>query len=455
MDGGSNMTFKEYIEILKRRKALFVSILAVSVIATFVATFFIVDPVYESSTTLMIGKARSAEESYIDYQSYEISQKLVNTYAQVAKSDTVIAATIKNLGLKTTPSELAESISVAQLEETEILKITVSSTNPKIPALVANELAKVFRLEIVRLLNDSNIHVVDVAKEPSVAAKPNRTINMAAGLFFGIMGGLFLVYMREYMDNKINSQLDIQKHVGLGVIGSIPKFKRSFDSIEGDLVMKYDPKSPESESFRSIRTNIQFANIDEKIKTILVTSAVQGEGKTTVAANMAVAFAGIGKNVVIIDCDFRNPTLGRIFGVSNNDGITDILLLKKPYEGYLKETWAENLQILTAGRSVQNPAEILQSDKMKELIESLKQKFDYVIVDTPPAVVVTDAIIASSFSDAVLLVCSAGNVSIDDAKRAKDVLEGVSAKLMGAVLNGIPKSEVSEYYKYPKSPERK
>jgi len=440
--------FKDYIEILKRRKILFVCILAISVVSTFITTFFVVDPIYESTTTLMIGKARTAEETYIDYQSYEISQKLVNTYTHLAKSETVIDATIKNLGLKMTAAQLADSVAVEQVEDSEIIKITVSSTNPKIPAIVANELVKVFKQEMVRILNDTNIHVVDAAKTPVEPAKPNKPINMAAGIFFGVMGGLFLVYMREYMGNTINSQLDLQKHVGLSVIGTIPKFKRSIYSEEGDLVMKYDSKSPESEAFRSIRTNIQFANIDEKIKTVLFTSAIKGEGKTTVAANMAVALSSIGKNVVVIDCDFRNPRLGRIFGVSNNDGITDLLLLKKPFEGYLKDTSFENLKVLTAGSSVQNPAEILHSDRMKELIGSLRHEYDYVIVDTPPAAVVTDASIASSFSDAVIMVCSAGNVSVDEVILAKEALSSVNAKLMGAVLNGLPKSEVTGYYEY-------
>ncbi len=439
------MNGKKYRGIFKRRKWLFFIVLAVSVAVSGIMTFYVSEPEYSSATTLMVNKARGDNENYIDYESYIISQKLVDTYAVVAKSETVMERTIDNLNLRISPQSLLKNVKIDQIDETEVLRISASSTDPALAAAIANEIAQVLQEEIFRIMNDNNVRVIDYAKIPAVPSKPDKILNMSAGVFFGIMGGIFVVYLLEYFDNAVRSAEDIQKALGMSVIGSIPKLKMSGEK-GSEVIMKSSPKSPGAEAFRSIRTNMQFANVDQNIKTILFTSAIPGEGKTLVSANMATALCGIGKKVMLFDCDFRKPRLGKVFGLSNTVGITDALMSKRDYREFVKETGIENLHIMTAGNSVKNPAELLQSESIKELIRKIENEYDYIIVDTPPATAVTDASIVSTFSDAAIIVCSSGIADIDELKRAKEQLEGVNARIMGAVFNRA--SEASSYYSY-------
>lgn len=214
-----------------------------------------------------------------------------------------------------------------------------------------------------------------------------------------------------------------------------------------DLIVHKNPKSPIAEAYRNIRTNIQFANIDENIKTIMVTSSTQGEGKSTTISNIAITLANLGKKVILIDCDFRRPKIHKNFNLTNKKGMTDILLENSSYHGYVQKGIIDNIDILTAGQIPPNPAEMLSSNRMKRIIEEIKNDYDYVLIDTPPVVVVTDGAIISTFCDGVILVCASGSIEIDLAKRAKENLEKVNANILGVVLNKLPLKSNS-YYNY-------
>jgi len=217
-----------------------------------------------------------------------------------------------------------------------------------------------------------------------------------------------------------------------------------------ELIVHNNPKSPVSEAYRGIRTNIQFANIDNNIKTILMTSATPGEGKTTTLCNVAMTLADAGHKVIIIDCDLRKPRIHKFFEISNKEGITDILLKGEDFKKFIKGDFHPNLHIITSGKIPSNPSEILYSKAMKSFIEKLKEEYDYVFIDTPPVIAVTDAAIMSSYIDGVVLVCSSGNIEIDMAKKAKESLEKVNANMLGVVLNKIPLKgqKYANYYYY-------
>lgn len=215
-----------------------------------------------------------------------------------------------------------------------------------------------------------------------------------------------------------------------------------------NIIVHNNPKSPISEAYRNIRTNIQFANLDKNLKTILVTSSTQGEGKTTTISNIAVSLADLGKKVILIDCDLRKPRIHKNFNLTNSKGITDLLLENEEYKSYVHKLSIENLEILTAGQIPPNPAEMLSSNKLKKLIEEIKNDYDYVLIDTPPIIVVTDAAILSTFTDGVIIVCASGQVEIDLAKRAKENLEKVNANILGVVLNKLPLNNNKSYSYY-------
>lgn len=218
-----------------------------------------------------------------------------------------------------------------------------------------------------------------------------------------------------------------------------------------NLIVHEKPKSPISEAYRSIRTNIQFANIDKEIKTIMFTSTSKSEGKTTTVSNVALTMADAGHKVLVIDCDFRNPSVHKMFSLTNKYGVTDLLLKEKDYKEYLNRIAThENLDVLTAGKVPRNPSELLYSNAMKKLIVALKQDYDYVMVDAPPILPVTDATVMATYIDGVVIVCASGVAEVESVNKAVDSLKKVGANIIGAILNKTPikYKEYSNYYYY-------
>ena len=213
------------------------------------------------------------------------------------------------------------------------------------------------------------------------------------------------------------------------------------------IISYNDPKSVISEQYRAIRTNIEYSNVDQNTKTILVTSSDKNEGKTTTVSNLAVSFANLNKKVLLIDCDLRNASIHKMFKINNIYGLTDILAKDRAVDKCIQKTELENLYVLTAGSTPPNPAEILSSEKMKNLIEDLKNIYDYIFIDTPPIGLVTDAGVLSSFIDGVVLVVKSESVEKKYLEETKKKLDAVDARILGAILNSY-KSEQKDYNYY-------
>lgn len=210
-----------------------------------------------------------------------------------------------------------------------------------------------------------------------------------------------------------------------------------------------DPKSPFAEAFRALRTNLQFTSVDKKIKIILITSSLPNEGKSTIVKNLAYSVALTGNKVIVIDGDLRNPTVHKTFNLPNSRGLTNLLVEEGDYEAYLNvDTSYENLHILTSGPIPPNPTELLGSNKMKKLLNQIKENYDYVFIDTPPVVNVTDAVVLAPVVDGVILVIQAGKTEIEAVNRAKEILDSVKANILGVVLNRVKESQRGYYYYY-------
>lgn len=216
----------------------------------------------------------------------------------------------------------------------------------------------------------------------------------------------------------------------------------------GRITSLEKPQSNISEAYRTIRTGIEFSNLDKDLKIICITSSKKDEGKTTVLSNLGVSFAKIDKKVLLIDADLRNPSISKMFDTSNTQGLMDILLGKRNIQDCVKKTKQENLYILTGGTIPPNPAEVLSSKKMSEFIESIKDEYDYIFIDSPPVGVVSDASIISSYSDGVIFVVGANEVDSNLAKIAKERLDSVKANIVGVILNKFKADTNSEYYNY-------
>lgn len=223
--------------------------------------------------------------------------------------------------------------------------------------------------------------------------------------------------------------------------------------VRSRLITYLKPKSPISEAYRTLRTNLQFSSIDSKKKIIVVTSSEGSEGKSTVISNLAVTMARSGKKVLIIDCDLRKPTLHKIFTIKNSIGFTNVLVEDVEMDKVIKSVGdVDGLMILTSGPIPPNPSEILNSAKTKEIIKSLKDNFDLVLIDAPPVGVVTDAAILATYVDGIILVVSYGQAKVESIKEAKASLDKVNAPIIGIVLNKVPvtkrKYSGKYYYRY-------
>jgi len=213
------------------------------------------------------------------------------------------------------------------------------------------------------------------------------------------------------------------------------------------LITLEQTKSPISEAYRTLRTNVQFTGVDSETKTIMITSSGPGEGKSSTIANLAVSMAQAGKSVLVIDSDMRNPTQHKLFGLDNRQGLSVALVQDQDYQQYIKETAVPGVMVLTGGPIPPNPAELVGSQRMRRLIKGFSEQFDIVLIDTPPIIAVTDAAILAQEVDGVILVLASGEVDKEYAQKAKELLDKVGAKILGAVLNKV-EMKTSEYYHY-------
>ena len=214
------------------------------------------------------------------------------------------------------------------------------------------------------------------------------------------------------------------------------------------LITKLSPKSPISEQYRTIRTNIQFSSIDKEVRSLIVTSSGPGEGKSTTIANLAVVFAQQGKTVLLVDTDMRKPTVHYTFNLTNTFGLTNVLTKQTGLMEAVNRSDEKNLFVLTSGPIPPNPAELMGSKAMDEFLETAYQEFDLVLFDTPPVLAVTDAQILANRCDGTILVVSSGKTEIEQATKAKELLLAANAKILGVVLNNKKMKENQYYYYY-------
>ncbi len=226
------------------------------------------------------------------------------------------------------------------------------------------------------------------------------------------------------------------------------KLKKELKPVQRNLISAASPKSPITEAYRTLRTNIQFASIDRELKSIMVTSTGPGEGKSTTIANLAVVLAQSDKKTLLIDADLRKPTVHHTFELQNRKGLTTYLAGKDGLEQTVQKTEIANLDIMTSGPIPPNPAELLNSKAMTKFIEEVSLKYDQVLFDTPPVIAVTDAQILASKLDGVLLVVNSGLTNKDIALKAKQQLENVKANILGVVLNNKQMKGDGQYYYY-------
>lgn len=293
----------------------------------------------------------------------------------------------------------------------------------------------------------TSISVVEAARPNVNPVAPKTLQNMLLAVLVGVILALGIVFLLDHLDDTVKTMDGVQQAIQTSTLASIPHVKAM--KLEGPLMMTPDHYATEVEAYRMLRVNIGFASIDREIRTLLVTSGSPGEGKSTTAANLAVAIAQTGKRVILVDTDLRRPTLLRMFHKQGVRGFTNALLVSEgDVERYLLPTEVPTLSLLPSGPLPPNPTELLGSQRMADLVASLKQHADIVIFDSPPVLNVADAAVLVRHCDATILVARAAKTSVSALKRTHDQLVQTGTKLLGIVLNDVAVSRSKYYYTY-------
>ena len=306
-------------------------------------------------------------------------------------------------------------------------------------------------------LQTSNVSILDPAMEPRTPIGASRNSQIMKGVMIGLALGIGLAFFLDYLDNTVKSTEDVENYLGVTLLGLVERAKQSKENKDAnlELLTSEAPKSVFSETIRNIRTGIMLSTTDTPHKSLLITSTKQGEGKSFIAANLAIAFAQTGKKTLLVDTDFRKPRQHKIFGIDLKPGLSNHFIGEIDYESIIKHVNIPHLNIITCGLIPPNPSELLGSHSMEKFCDNVRNRFDIIIFDTPPTMTVTDAVVLSRNVDGVVFVIKSGQTPKELTRRALLQYKNSKSDLLGIILNLVDVSKggyysyyYSHYYKY-------
>ena len=470
-------------------------------------------PIYQAKTVVLVNEAPSNKS--IDVSTLELSSQLTQTYSQMMTKSTILNEVAKRLGLVEIDPK---NVDVQPVTNTQLITISVESTDPGMAPSIANTLVAVFSDTIQSLQNErfasseqslqsqmsdieqqiqaantnlaqttdpaekdrletnltnyqqiyssllqsyeqvrltatqtvSSITQIEPATTPEFPVRPRTLLNVVLSGLVGLLLSAGLVIGVDMLDDTLKTPEEITQKLGLPILGIIGHIEK-----EGWPVTADQPRSPISEAFRTLRTNVQFAGAgsDKPLKTILVTSPLPTNGKTTVILNLGVVLAQAGGRVILVDADLRRPAIHRYLQLDNQMGLSKLFVQPvSSMNGAVQESWVKNLSVVTSGNLPPNPSELLGSQKMASILQQLKARSDIVLIDTAPALAVTDAAVMIPFVDGVLLVIKPGTIHLEQAVRLVEEMRRMGANILGVVVNDVnfhhPHYRYYDYHRY-------
>ncbi len=464
------LNFKDVLTIIWRKKISIIVIITISIIIGSVYTFKYTTPRYKSSASVILGKVSSASngevlesEKDITMSDLNLNSSLIDTYSELVRSRSIMESVSQRLNHTISVDSLMESVSVARVGSSDLLQVTATNNDPVIAKNIVTEVVDVFSEYVKEIYKIENVYIID---QPSIEYVPyniNHVRDIAISILMGLIISILYVYIYSFVDNTVKSSKDIEELLNVKTLINIPFDKNKKE----ELITVNDSKSIISEAFKTLRTNIQFSNVDLKgAQTLLITSCLPSEGKSYVSANLAITFAQAGKKVILVDSDMRRGRQSKIFKVSNMNGLSNYISnidsngmeINWNLGEYIKRTDIKNLNIITAGSVPPNPAELLASARLNELIESLKNYYDIIIFDGAPILPITDSLILGRVLEKVMLVAENNKTKKDNLVKAKSNIEDVGGKVIGIALNKVDVSNGKygdEYYYYYSSQDEK
>jgi len=493
-DQDSESGLRDYVRIVTRRRSIIVSAVLLVTLPSVVFSL-LKTPVYAGQAELLL-QPRTSETLFDPNSGVRADPaRQVQNEIRILSSAPVRAAVRAQLGS-------APDVAASAIVSTDLIRVSVRSTDPRRAAMLANAYAtsyieyrrkqavddvlaasqqvqskitdlqkqidatpapqkqslvdaqavfktKLDQLQVDGALKQGGAQLVTPAEVPTTPVEPQPLRTGIVALLLGLVLGLGLAFLREYLDDSVKSKDDLERVApGVRVLGLIPVVSAWKGRDTPYLVSVEEATSPAAEAYRTLRTSIQFLSLEQPMKTLQVTSANPQEGKTTTLVNLGVALARSGQTVAIVCCDLRRSRVHEFFGLSNQVGFTSVLLGKVPLAGAMQDVADQpRLSLLASGPLPPNPSELLSSRRTVEVFGSLQTEYDIVLIDAPPVLPVTDALVLSGRVDATLLVAVAGATTRKEAARAVELLRQVDAPLVGAVLNGVD-TEGSYGYAY-------
>ncbi|MGU3645865.1 polysaccharide biosynthesis tyrosine autokinase [Microbacterium sp. C23T] len=434
------MELTDYIRILRKNWVIIVvaTLVGIGVAAAWSLTR---TPQYEAQSTVFVSTQSGSTIQDLQ-QGSNFTQSRVQTYTNLVTTPIVMNPVIAELGLGMTASELSAEVEASAALNTTLITITVTGPDPVQAADVANALGAslksvVERLETPNGTDTSPVRVERVkdALPPLSPSSPNVPLNLALGALVGLAIGIGTAVLRAVLDTRIRTPRDVEQVTDRPLIGAIafdPKAK------ERPLIVHADPLSPRAESFRAMRTNLQFLETDEGRASYVITSSVPSEGKSTTTINLAIALADAGKRVALLDTDLRKPKIAEYLGIEGGAGLTDVLIGRARLSDVMLPWGNRSLYVLPAGKIPPNPSELLGSKSMLQLLEALERDVDIVLCDAPPLLPVTDAAILAKATSGAILVVSAGHTNRHQLSGAVDALNTAGAHIAGIAMTMVP-----------------
>ena len=447
-------------------------------LGTFCVLKFLIHPRYESFTTMYVknNSVDTEKENNVDLNDLNASKSLASTYITVLKSNAVMKQVSARLTEmysmedledvfeitdgKPSVKSVKKCFSMKSVDDTEVIEITANTTNRKMSADMCKIVAEIAPDFLIRVVGAGSVEIIDTAEPEKKPVSPNVPVGSLIGIVVGFVIAVWAIIIYDVFDDTIKETEELSKRYKKAVLGEIQTVETEKTSKKKDngkngvhkqeRVLLFNKGIPfnVAESYKSIRSNIMFTLGTTDSKVIAVSSPNPSEGKSTTAANIAIALAQTDNSVLLIDADLRKPVQHRIFKTRNIDGLSTLIIQKSTMEEAVKAKIFNGLDLLTAGPIPPNPSELLASERCKAILDELIKKYDYVIIDTPPVNVVSDALVIKSSISGILLVLKYAFTTNADVSECMKQIELSGVNMLGFVLNEIDSSRMSPYSRY-------
>ncbi|MBX6387922.1 MAG: polysaccharide biosynthesis tyrosine autokinase [Frankia sp.] len=452
------MELRDYVRVLRRGWLLILACLVLGGLLAATVTWR-ATKMYAATVTLVVSTADSGMDNATAYQGGLLSQQRVKSYATLVASERVAAAALARLGLDqgpmaVDPADLRARIQTAPVPDTVLLRVSVRDTDPARARSLADAIGDVFAADVAQIEAPSpdeappvRVNVWEPAKLPTSPVSPQPVRDFAFGLLLGLLAGVGAALVRHRLDTTLTGERDAIAITDRPLLGSIIY---ETDANRRPLIIHTSPHSPRAEAFRQLRTNLRFVDVGGGPRSILVTSSVPAEGKSTTTCNLAITLAQSGARVCLVEGDLRRPSFGDYLGVETGAGLTSVLIGAADLDDVL-QPWGVgrvgggHIDVLPSGPIPPNPSELLGSHSMADLLDLLGSRYDIVLIDAPPLLPVTDAAVLAGRVGGTLLVARVGRTQRDQLRKAIESLRTVEARVLGTVLNMVPTKGPSSY----------